>query len=242
METEAVSEVEKNPLKYEHGIVLYNPEWNVGLVGIVASKIVNKYHKPTLIIGKNGDIFKGSGRSYGNANLKTILDGCKELFVSYGGHSMAAGVTIKNDCLMETNEVFNKACQKYYEVYGKSDEISYFDVAIPLREVNINNAVLLLDNLYPYCVQNNFEPVFLLKNVTITNVRAYSGKGWRSLNFIAEKNGEKTPLRLRMFSNEFGTEVEGKRADIYFSFPQTIATGNSKISPQCNIIELQLLK
>ena len=150
MEKEAIKTVKANPEKYEHGIVLYNPEWSIGVVGIVASKVVETFHKPTLIIGKNGDDLKGSGRSLDNVNLKEILDLCKEIFVGFGGHAAAAGVTLKPEYLDKANELFNNACKQYYETHGRPTECSYYDVVIPPIEVSIKNSALLLDTLYPY--------------------------------------------------------------------------------------------
>jgi single-stranded-DNA-specific exonuclease len=240
MEKEAIKTVKANPEKYEHGIVLYNPEWSIGVVGIVASKVVETFHKPTLIMGKNGDDLKGSGRSLDNVNLKEIVDLCKEMMVGYGGHSLAAGVTLKPEYLDRANELFNQACRQYYEIHGRPTECSYYDVVIPPVEVSVKNSALLLDTLYPYCSQFNPEPVFLLRDVVITDVKVFEKDDWKSLNFVAEKNGQTTPLRLRMFSSDFGSEISGRKADIYISLPQNIS--DSKFLPQANILELILKK
>jgi len=240
MEKEAIKTVKANPEKYEHGIVLYNPEWSIGVVGIVASKVVETFHKPTLIIGKNGNDLKGSGRSLDNVNLKEILDLCKEMLLIYGGHSMAGGVTLKPEYLDKANELFNQSCKKYYVNHGRPTECSYYDVVIPPIEVSIKNSVLLLDTLYPYCSQFNPEPVFLLRDVVITDVKVFEKDDWKSLNFVAERDGQITPLRLRMFSSDFGSEISGRKADIYISLPQNIS--DSKFLPQANILELILKK
>jgi len=245
MEKEAISIVSLNLKEYEYGIVLYNPEWSVGIVGIVASKVVEAFHKPALIISRNGETIKGSGRSLEHINLKEILDLCKEMFVNYGGHSLSAGVTLKDEYIDSANRLFNDACKKYYEQHGYPSNITYYDAELSLSSVSLENVSMLLNTLYPYCGQNNPEPVFVLKGVTITDVESSDDKknksAWKSLNFIAEKEGQKTSLRFRMYSDEFGKEIDGKKADLYFSLPQTTSKAFGK-DPQCNVIELILKK
>jgi single-stranded-DNA-specific exonuclease len=239
IEKEALKMVQLSPESFEHGILLYNPEWPIGVVGIVASKIVESFHKPAIIIGKSGDTLKGSGRSLGSFNLKDILDSCKDIFVNHGGHAMAAGVTLKPEYLEKANTIFNEACSRYYASHGRPTELSYYDGSIPASEVSLENAALLLETLYPYCPQFNPEPVFLLRDAKITDLRSFGKESWKSLVFTAEKDGEKTPIKLRMFSDELGTEISGRIADIYFSLPQYVA---SKYTPQANVIDLVFKK
>jgi len=238
VEKEAILMVSSDIEKYKSGIVLYNPEWSIGIVGTVASKIAERFYKPTLVIGKNGDVCKGSGRSCGDINLKKILDSCKGLFVNYGGHAMAAGITLKNDSIDIANEVFNKSCLDYYNSNGYTlDECYYYDAVIRPEDVNLDNAAILVNTIYPYCSKYNPEPVFLLKDVIISDINLVEKSGWRSLSFIARSGDKVTPLRLRTFSDEFGLEVDGKVADVYISLPQTIVE-NPKYPPQVNVVDL----
>lgn len=241
MEKEAIKTVNLNPKAYEYGIALYNPKWSIGVVGIVASKVVEKFHKPALIISQNGDAIKGSGRSLGHINLKEVLDLCKEALVNHGGHSLAAGVTVKNDYINRFNEIFNVACKKYYEEHGYPSDVSYYDVELKPSSVSLENTKLLSETLYPYCDRNNPEPIFFLKEITISNIDGKDGKKngvkWNSLNFIAKKNGQETPLRFKMFTDDFGKEIDGRTADIYFSLPQSTDKAFKK-DPQCNVIDL----
>lgn len=238
IEKEAILMVSSNIEKYKDGIVLYNSEWPIGIVGTVASKVSEKFYKPTLVIGRNGDICKGSGRSCGDINLKHILDSCKEIFSNYGGHAMAAGVTLKNDYVDSANEIFNRSCAEYYKSKSYTlTECYYYDAIIRPEDVNLNNAAILVNTVYPYCSKYNPEPVFLLKDVVISDINLVEKSGWRSLSFIAKRGESITPLRLRTFSDEFGLEVDGKVADVYISLPQTIAE-NAKYPPQVNVVDL----
>lgn len=235
IEKEAEKIVRNNPERYEHGILLYNSEWSIGVVGIVASKLAETFGKPSVVIGKNGDILKGSGRSIDDINLKEILDLCKDMFEEYGGHSQAAGVSIKPSYIEQANTLFNKACTEYYQKHGSPMGIKYYDVEISSKNVSIDVARVILDNLYPYCSQYNPEPIFLLKDAIITDLNVFEKKDWRTLSFYAIQNENKTSLNFRMFSDKFGGEIEGRKADIYFTFPQLLG---GKYNPSLNIVDI----
>ena len=90
--------------------------------------------------------------------------------------------------------------------------------------VTLETAQKIADTMYPYCNVNNPEPVFLLSSATIVEPSLYEKDDWRILSFYATKNGEKTSIKMKMFTDNLGTEVEGTKADIYFSFPQVANT------------------
>jgi len=220
IETEATKEVLDHSDRYKHGILLYNPKWALGVLGIVASKIEEIFGKPTLILGLNKTKIKGSGRSNVQTDLKFILDNCSDLFESYGGHTVAAGVTLKPDMIEQANDQFNNACKVYKEKHNITEDIRLYDAELKASSTSIETSKLLLSSLYPYCKQTNPEPIFLISNVMMQNVELFEPKGWKILVFNASKNGEIIPLSMKMFTTKFGTEMENSKVDIYFSFPQ----------------------
>ena len=234
---EAEEMVKKNKDLYKHGIVVYNPEWPVGVIGIVASKLSETFFKPAIVIGKHKEVVKGSGRSVEQVNLKEILDGCSYALETYGGHKLAAGVTVKADFVDKINAIFNEECEKYYKIHGFPEEIRYYDASLKAGALSIKNANILSESLYPYCTQNNPEPVFLLSNAQIVDANLKEGDGWSLLTFNGSKDGVKSVLPFKMFSGEFGAEINGLTADIYFSFPQS--TEKVKyFSPSLNVLDL----
>jgi single-stranded-DNA-specific exonuclease len=232
LEKEAIEEVEANLGKFPNAIALYKAEWPIGLVGLMASRLVEKFCKPAIVMGKNGDIIKGSGRSLENVNLKVILDNCKDVFENYGGHSMAAGVTVKSHSLNDVNDALNKACEIYYEEHGRPEEIRYYDAELRPQSVTLEVAEKIKCNLYPYCSQFNPEPVFLLSDATIVEPELFERADWKILSFYVSKDGVKTNIKFKMFSDDLGTEISGMKADVYFSFPQSF------IYPALNVQEL----
>ena len=80
-------------------LVLAGDDWHPGVVGIVASRVVETFHRPAILLARDGNIYKGSARSTGDVNIKAALDGCAHLLMRYGGHVAAAGMTLRVDAL-----------------------------------------------------------------------------------------------------------------------------------------------
>ena len=93
-------------LERDAGLVLIGDGWHPGVVGIVASRVVERYGRPTFLIAFDGDIGKGSGRSISRFDLHAALLSCGDLLQRYGGHRMAAGLTIHRSQLEEFRERF----------------------------------------------------------------------------------------------------------------------------------------
>ena len=236
----AIKKVKDNPDNYKYGILLCDDSWHIGVVGIVASRLVEEFNVPVIIVGKHEEIFKGSGRSMEGIDLKEILDNCKELFVSYGGHSIAAGVTLKPDVLNEANEIFNNACKTYYSSHDISPYSDrYYDATLKPGVVSTNVAETLLSSMYPYCKQNNPEPIFKLSDVKINGADIKPGPGWTLIKFYAEKNQVKIPYMFKIFSTKFGADINGRQADIYFSFPQNFDI-NKPSSFEINLVDMDI--
>jgi len=229
--------VEDNIGNYKHGIAVFNYKWHVGVAGIVASKLVEKFYKPVLVMGENNGVYKGSGRSLANINLKQIMDDCKDSFVKYGGHEQAAGLTLKNECLETINATFNEACRKYYKETTLPEEVEYYDIEVKVKALSIEVAKRLVDSMYPYCNQFNPEPVFCLKGATLSKPEMGGSKIWPLLSFNVAKDDVESELRMKFFTHDFGTEVAGRKADIYFRFPQNIE-GNKFGSPSIDVLDI----
>ena len=88
-------------------IVAGKPEWHIGVVGIVASRVLHEFYRPTIVLGGDGEHWRGSGRSIEGFDLAAALRHCGDLFVRHGGHAMAAGITIHPDKVSEFRTRFN---------------------------------------------------------------------------------------------------------------------------------------
>ena len=100
MVEEALSMVQGDEaLAQSPALVLAGDDWHPGVVGIVASRVVETFHRPAILLARDGNIYKGSARSTGDVNIKAALDGCASLLMRYGGHVAAAGMTLRVDQL-----------------------------------------------------------------------------------------------------------------------------------------------
>ncbi len=104
---EAQSQIEAEPeLMQEHALVLAGEGWHLGVIGIVASKLVESYHKPVILIGFDGDEGRGSGRSIAGFNLFNAIEACGQFLVRFGGHEFAAGLTVTREQFREFKKAF----------------------------------------------------------------------------------------------------------------------------------------
>ena len=213
--------------KFNHGILVYDSKWNIGIAGIVASKLVETFHKPCIVLGEHNGLIKGSGRSIEGINLIEILDSCKEMFDKYGGHALAGGVTLKKEFLDKSAKMFDEACGKYYLKHElpASQKINYYDASLKLETLTSQTATLLADKLYPYCNINNPEPIFCLSDVKVLSTELIEGKTWKLLKFGIAQQDKTLPFEVSFFTQKYGTEISGHLVNLYFSFPQSTQYG-----------------
>ncbi|MEO7985580.1 MAG: single-stranded-DNA-specific exonuclease RecJ [Gemmatimonadales bacterium] len=171
---EVLSQLEReSDLERDAGFILAGDGWHPGVVGIVASRVVERYGRPTFLIAFDGDIGKGSGRSISRFNLHSALLSCSDLLERFGGHHMAAGLTIRRGNLEEFRERF---CALARESLGPDDlgPEQRVDLEIGLGEAT-SELERLCRHLEP-CGAGNATPVFGVRGVRLAG-RAKVGKG-----------------------------------------------------------------
>lgn len=133
-------------LPEQNVIVLYHPEWHEGVIGIVASKIKEKYHRPTFIFAKNEEYLKASARSIPGINLKDVLTYLASLYPNllkgYGGHAMAAGLSIDHNDF----DLFNEAITKVMNKFMHKDllqKIYLSDGELTENQIHLNHALAI---------------------------------------------------------------------------------------------------
>lgn len=165
---EAIQKIHNEGLDKANSIVVAGDNWHHGVIGIVSSKVTELYFKPSILLGLEEDIAKGSGRSVPGFDLHEALYECEELLDKYGGHEMAVGLSLKK-------ENFEKFKQKFEEVAKNKhiDEIQpviYIDGQITLKDMT-KDIVESLEMLEPFG-EGNKMPLFLYKNLKIDSIRA----------------------------------------------------------------------
>ncbi|MEO5327076.1 MAG: single-stranded-DNA-specific exonuclease RecJ [Magnetococcus sp. THC-1_WYH] len=157
------------PEKLIHGHVLADRDWHSGVVGIVASRIAEKTHRPTIVIALDEQgIGKGSARSIPGVNLLQAIDACRSFLLAFGGHHAAAGLTIREEHLPSFTEAFNRflAENTPEEVFQMALLV---DGTTRLNEFSFES-VARLERLQPFG-RGNPEPVFVFENVRVTGPR-----------------------------------------------------------------------
>ncbi|OQX81352.1 MAG: single-stranded-DNA-specific exonuclease RecJ [Candidatus Omnitrophica bacterium 4484_70.1] len=142
--------------------VLYKDGWHPGVLGIVASKFVEKYWRPTFIIGINEMLGRGSARSIPQVNLVEILNPCQEYLIEYGGHKKACGFKIHREYLEEFKEKVNQITKEKLEGNYPSP---FWDIDIEVKFKDINLSLLReIEKLEPFG-EGNEPPLFLTSKV-----------------------------------------------------------------------------
>ena len=147
-----------------HGIVLYEDGWHPGVVGIVAGRVTRKYNRPCVVLGNDGGLAKGSGRSIEGVNLVDVLGRCSEHLSSWGGHPMAVGVSLSKDKIDTFRSLFTEAVKicSGSDLAEQSVDISAWINVNQIKESLMQE----LEALHPFG-QGNPEPVFGIKNVVL---------------------------------------------------------------------------
>lgn len=167
---EAVQQIEKNHLDENNSIVLGGKGWHHGVIGIVSSKVTDKYYKPSILLSFEDDIAKGSGRSVPGFDLYEGLAKCEDLLEKYGGHSMAVGLTLKKENLEKFKERFEQIAKE--KNIKELVPIIYIDDELKLKDINME-LVKSLSILEPFGEANKV-PLFLIRNLKIDSIRALS--------------------------------------------------------------------
>ncbi len=158
--------IEKKNLHNERIIVVGSKKWHIGVVGIVASKIVETYSKPALVFTFEGSDAKGSGRSKSPFDILRILNQCSHLMKRFGGHTHAAGIMMRRDRFDDFSEAIQDAARNLYE---EEEIIPVIDVDAEV-ELSSMSAQLLeeLEALSPFGIGNP-EPTFLSRNLRVVD-------------------------------------------------------------------------
>ena len=167
---EAIMQIDKRQLEKKNTLVVAGENWHHGVIGIVASKITEKYYKPSILLCYEGELAKGSGRSISGFDLHEALMKCTDTIEKFGGHSMAIGITIKREMIEKfSNEVEQIAHNMHIE---EIVPIIQIDGKIELNNIS-KEMVASLKDLEPFG-EGNKTPIFAIRNLKIDSIRALS--------------------------------------------------------------------
>jgi len=169
---DAISMIDKLP-DDEPAIVLQSKNWHPGVIGIVASKLVDMYFKPVILFSEVNGVLRGSARSIKGINIVSIISGSSEYVQNYGGHELAAGVILKTDAFFDfKNSVFRQI--------DKNEEKKYFEKFYDdeVQGTELDSFMEKYALLEPFGYGNP-EPVFLMKAVKVKGIQELGNRFFR---------------------------------------------------------------
>ncbi|GAB6087977.1 single-stranded-DNA-specific exonuclease RecJ [Alkaliphilus crotonatoxidans] len=232
----AVSMIESDrSYQQDKFIVLYQKGWHHGVIGIVASRIVEKYYKPTVILSIEDGEVKGSARSIPGVNLFEALNQCKELFTKFGGHEQAAGLSLKEENILPFRKRINEIAN---HLMSEEDQIKkvFCDGVLRLDEIN-EELLGELETLEPYGMGNP-GPKFYSRLLRPQYVNRIGAEGKHLKLQMSSETGALDAIGFNF--GEYKDElVAGGLADIVFTPELNVFNGNKKI--QLNLKDIKAI-
>jgi single-stranded-DNA-specific exonuclease len=237
-EVKKIFETRKTNESMREVIVVGSPSWKVGVLGLVAGKIMDEYEKPVFVWGKDeNDAIKGSCRSPGSVSLVELMTETADSFLEFGGHEMAGGFTVQNDKVHFLEEVLSKAFLKVKRDPSTSSGPGNYDIKADLESVNMkvwND----LEKLSPYGCENQ-KPVFLFEDVNIQKIKKFGKNGSGEHLEIVFSNGKKEVKAISFFSGleSFSKDInEGGKANLLATFD--LSRFGGKVELRLRIVDI----
>lgn len=163
---EAEEDAKKLLVQYASSIVLYKPDWHLGVVGIVASRIVERFYLPTIILAASDGALKGSARSVIGFNMHKAISACQEHLIQFGGHEMAAGLSLRVEKLEEFRAAFDRYCAEHLDIELRAPVLT-IDAELRFEQITPNFYKVL--KRFEPCGPGNMHPIFLTRHVRLAS-------------------------------------------------------------------------
>ena len=223
-------------------IVIGNPTWRVGVLGLVAGKIMDEYQKPVFVWGKDeNDCIKGSCRSDGSISVVELMTESQDHFVEFGGHELAGGFSVENEKIHFLEEILSEAYTKILEhnktTSPESDEVRS-NFILNLDAVSMKNW-REIEKMAPFGLGNS-KPVFLFQNVNVENIKKFGKNGSEEHLEITFSDASKKGIKaISFFSGHGSFEVsieENKKVNLLATFDLSRFRGREEL--RLRIIEI----
>ncbi|KAA0258979.1 single-stranded-DNA-specific exonuclease RecJ [Deferribacter autotrophicus] len=200
------------------GIVLYSDRWHPGIIGIVASRVAEKYNKPAIVISLEEGIGKGSARSIADFHLYNCLKEISDLFLKFGGHKYAVGIQLYEQNIKVLQRRFDEVVKKYRRANDQHPELM-IDAIVNPKDINMD-LMNWLERMKPFG-QGNQEPLFCMRNV----------KKYQQFGFTGR---DKSHLRGFIEKDRYVFEIVGYNMKEYQSYVKGYDTFDIVFTPEIN--------
>lgn len=174
--------IEDNQYDQDNILVVFNEKFHSGVIGIVASRLVEEYNKPAIVLTEEEGIIKGSARSIGNFDIYKALNNYKDLFSNFGGHKLAAGLSMDRENIDSLRQQLNTYIEREVDQEDIMPVIKYDGKILP-EDITIDT-INELDVLEPYGIGNP-KPKFLVKQAEIVD-KFQMGKSKKHVKFLVD--------------------------------------------------------
>jgi single-stranded-DNA-specific exonuclease len=214
--------------------VLSSPQWHPGVIGIVASRVAERYHRPVLLLSRDGERLKGSGRSIPEFDLFQGLVDCGGILLGYGGHPQAAGLSLSEDRLDDLRQAFAAAVRS--QLGDSLPEPSLqLEARLGLESVDMQ-LIKEIDLLQPFG-PGNPQPLFGSNPLAVKRHKVFGGKHV-SLEVRDESAGKTMLGKAWRQAESLGSEIAGKNVRLAFS--PRLNTYNGLISIDLHIRDWEI--
>lgn len=223
-------------LTTENAIILHQESWHPGVIGIVASRLVEKYYRPTIMLTTVDGVAKGSARSVSNFNIYAALKQCEDLLIHFGGHQAAAGLAVEVDKLDEFRIKFNRIVKETITDDNLLPEI-LIDCKLNFSEIT-PKFTRILEQFSPFG-PGNMRPVFLSENLEPAGHARIVGNNHLVISF--KQNGCEKVFDCIAFNMGQMCEDLNKpftKADVVYTIDRTVRDG--RVFPQFRIKDIKL--
>ncbi|WP_140485609.1 single-stranded-DNA-specific exonuclease RecJ [Flavobacterium sp. GSA192] len=232
---EAFQQIVENDEQNRFTTVVFQEDWHKGVIGIVASRLIETYYRPTLVFTKSGDKYAASARSVKGFDVYNALEACSEHLEQFGGHMYAAGMTLKAEKYAVFKEAFEKQVQKTIHPDQLIPEIE-IDAEINFSDITPKLS-RILKQFEPFGPQN-MTPVFLTKNVIDTGYAKKLGAEDEHLKlFVKQNNSEGIAAIGFGLGNKIDLTTNQKTFQIAYCIDEN--EWNGKVSTQLRLKSIQ---
>jgi len=233
---QALGQIESNGEQNRYTSVVLNEEWHKGVIGIVASRLIEHYYRPTIVFTKSGDKYAASARSVQGFDIYEALEQCSEYLEQFGGHKYAAGLTLLPEQYPLFKEAFETVVKQTINPELRTPKLS-IDTALPLSKLT-QKFYNILKQFEPFGPQN-LPPLFYAENVVDTGFAKHIGKTNEHLKLCLREVGNTTYFDAIGFglAHILPLITSGKSFSIVYSVEENV--WNGKVSLQLQVRDIR---
>lgn len=226
----AVKMIEQENYQYNRVIVVCGKDWHFGVLGIVASRICERYGKPTIVLSSEGGIAHGSGRSFAGFHLYDAINSCSEVLLKYGGHELAAGVSVSE----ENVDLFRQRINDYASTVEAAAPSLNIDFKLNPSGMSVDMA-FAIKALEPFGMGNP-TPIFGIFGATLEKITAIGGG--KHIKLLCRKDGNAFQALLFGVAPQQFNFISGDKLDLAVTLDTNLYQGQYTLSVQVKAVKM----